>query len=119
MTVAEEAGPVGNAEITLDKPSKGRPEGEYWVGELISGTLVIDQTEDFQAEELRIGLFGSEFTSFLTDPKDKTSAASGMYTFLNTEICLQKYIKGKTETGRSEYKFEFRLPDWLPATVQF
>ena len=80
---------------------------------------MIDQTEDFQAEELRIGLFGSEFTSFLADAKDKTTTASGMFTFLNTGISLRKYLKGRTEAGREEYKFEFRLPDWLPASVQF
>ena len=89
----------------------------YELGDIVRGTIHMDQTEPFGGEELQVGMQGAEFTFFKGKGDESQWSYSGKNTFLHSVFTVNKYYDAKeAPVGKSSFNFAFRIADWLPET---
>lgn len=88
----------------------------YEVGDVVRGTVILEQQAFYPGHELQVGMDGAEFTYFKGEADENKWHYSGKNNFLHAMYPLQKYEDKKAPMGNSSFTFAFRIADWLPQT---
>lgn len=91
----------------------------YEIGEVIRGTVRLEQQTFFSGHELQVGFDGAEFTLFKGLEDEAVFNYSGKNPFMHVTFPLKKYEDKKAPAGESEFEFAFRIADWLPQSFIF
>jgi hypothetical protein len=96
----------------------------FEAGQVIQGVVHVNQTENFQAHYLMVGIRGFEFVQFKKAqlPKQGSNEItyqtySGEREIINISWPLAYWQDGLTYAGHYSYPFTMQLPEWLPASV--
>lgn len=86
---------------------------------MIRGRVTVDQKDDFEAKEVIIGLYGAEFVYFNKITPESNSVYQTKHIFLNASQSIHIFSDSVSRIGTTDYEFEFRTPDWLPASAVY
>ena len=91
----------------------------FTTGEVIRGRVIVNQQQDFQGTDVVIGLNGSELSNFRKMSSDQDKMYQSKFVFINASHTIHTFEAPLSPAGRHEFPFEFRTPEWLPASSIF
>jgi len=79
----------------------------------------VNQTQEFKAREISVGLFGRELTFFESQDSSDSADIQGKRPFVLQEYTVAKIEDPNSLISNQSYDFEFRVPEWLPESTLY
>lgn len=64
-----------------------------------------------------LGINGSELSNFSKLGSDKASVYAGKFVYTNASYTVHTFNDSVSPSGKNEYPFEFKTPEWLPSST--